>query len=152
MMNKLKILNKKQVKEILRLIDSQWEARPKLSHVFLENDEGKLFIINKEFSGIDEKKLRINSMGLYFGEMKNNELRLTIEGSQLVGKYAKKRIIELDKEQIKDYIKGKDIGYDSGEKGFFLIRHNGDFFGTAKLKNNKILNFFPKSRRVSIFQ
>ncbi len=148
-MQKLKILSKRETKEILKMIESQWDAKLKLDYVFLKNDEGKIFIINKEFSDIDEKKLRINSMGLYFGELRNNELRLTIEASQIIGKQAKKSIIDLDDQQIKDYIKGKDIEYRSEEKGFFLIKHKDDFYGSAKLKNNTILNFFPKSRRIS---
>lgn len=148
-MQKLKILNNKETKEITALLDSQWEIREKLEYIFLMDKDGRIFIINKEFSDIDESKLRINSMGMYFGELRNNELRLSVEGSQLLGKYAKKNIYELDDNQFKDWIAGEDIPAENDFVCFLLIKHKDDFIGTGKFKEGKILNFVPKARRLN---
>ena len=151
-MGKLNILNKKEIKVILGLLDEQWGIREVFDFVFLMNDEDGVFVVSKDFSLIDEKMLRVNSLGLYFGELRNDELRLSIEGSQLLGRFANKGVIDVSDEQVKEYVAGNDLVYDSKYKGFFLLRNGSDFFGAAKLKNGRILNFFPKPRRVGVCQ
>ena len=151
-MGKLNILNKKEVKVILGLLDKQWGICEVLDFVFLMNDEDEIFIVSKDFSLIDEKRLRVNSLGLYFGELRNDELRLSIEGSQLLGKFAKKGVLDISDEEVREYVAGNDLVFDSSEKGFFLLRNGTDFFGAAKLKNGVILNFYPKPRRVGDVQ
>jgi NOL1/NOP2/fmu family ribosome biogenesis protein len=148
-MQNLTILNTKQKKEIFQLLDSQWGIKQKLDYIFLRNSEGRLFIINKDLEKIDESKLRINSMGLYFGELRNNELRLTIEGSQIIGSSAKKNIYTLNNSQFKDWLAGKDIEAEHDHVCFLLMKHKKDFIGTGKYKEGKILNFIPKARRLS---
>ena len=154
-------MNKKQIKPVLEAIKTQWNADIKLDYAFLQNEKGKVFIINKEFADIDLEKLNINSLGLYLGFIKNNRLRLSIEGSQLVGPKAKKNIIELTDSQIQDWLKGEDIETNNKSEEFVLIKNNKDFFGTGKIKPHEvvpktkgfraegyILNFIPKGRRL----
>ena len=143
----LKILNRKKIKEILALIKKQWGADFKTELVFLMNTQNKIFLVNKEVFNINLKKLRINSIGLYFGELKNNELRLSIEGSQMIGKSAKQNIIELNEKQAMQWLKGEDIGIKGDYNGFVILKHNNDFLGTGKYKHGKVLNFVSKSRR-----
>ena len=147
-MNNLKILNKKQIKPILKAIKTQWNADVKLDYAFLQNEKGKIFIINKEFADIDLEKLKINSLGFYLGLIKNNHLRLSIEGSQIIGPKAKKNIIELTDDQLKHWLKGEDIKTNDKSEEFVLIKNNKDFFGTGKIKEGDILNFIPKGRRL----
>ncbi len=147
-MKKLNILNKKAVKEILALIKSQWNAEVDLDYAFLQDKDNKIFLINKDFAQIPLEKLRINKIGLYFGQVLNNELRLSIEGSQLIGPKAKTNILELTQKQTRDWLRGEDLATDQEAKGFVLIKHNNDFFGTGKIKNNIVLNFVPKGRRI----
>jgi NOL1/NOP2/fmu family ribosome biogenesis protein len=151
-LGKLNILNRKEVKVILGLLDEQWGIREVLDFVFLMNDEDGVFVVSKDFACIDEKKLRVNSLGLYFGELRNDEFRLSIEGSQLLGRFADKGVLDISDEQVKEYVAGNDLLCDSKDKGFFLLRNGFDFFGAAKLKSGRIFNFFPKSRRVGVCQ
>lgn len=143
----LKILNRKKIKEILALIKKQWDSDFKTELVFLMNTQNKIFLVNKEVFNLNLEKLRINSIGLYFGELKNNELRLSIEGSQLVGKNAKENITELNEKQAMQWLKGQDIDTKGNYKGFIIIKHKNDFLGTGKYKDGKVLNFVPKARR-----
>jgi len=149
-MRNLKILNKKEIKGILALIKKQWDAKIDLDYAFLQDKENKIYIINKDFAKIQLDKLRINNIGLYFGQIRNNELRLSIEGSQLIGKEAKNNVLEITKEQSRDWLRGEDLEIEQKIKGFVLLKHNNDFFGTGKVKDNKILNFVPKGRRIRI--
>ena len=145
----LKILNKKEVKNILNLLNKQFDFKDKLDYVFLQNEKGKLFIANKEIFDVDFKKIKINNLGLYFGQLKNNELRLSIEGSQLIGKDCSKNILELNNKQKQEWMKGIDINY-NGKSGFVLIKYANDFLGCGKIIKDKILNFVPKERRLRV--
>ena len=148
MVKNLKILNRKAVKEILALIEKQWDAEIDLDCVFLQDKEGKIFIINKEFAEIDLTKLRVNSMGLYIAQLMPDGIRLSIEGSQLIGLKAKKNILELTEKQAKEWFQGNDIEIKTEMKNYVILKHNKDFLGTGKIKENKILNYIPKSRRL----
>ena len=146
-MHKLKILNKKEIKHIFDIISKQWGADIGLDYAFFMSEKEKLYIANKDISKIDETKLRIDTLGLYFGELRNNELRLTIEGSQIIGPKAKKNIFSLDDEQLKSWFSGEDIPAEHTDNCFLLLKHSTDFVGCGKFKEGKILNFVPKTRR-----
>jgi len=146
-MAELNILNKKKIKEILALIKKQWGTDFKTELVFLMNTQNKIFLVNREVFNLNLEKLRINSIGLYFGELKNNELRLSIEGSQLIGNNAKQNIVELNEKQAMQWLKGQDIDIKGNYKGFVILKHENDFLGTGKYKDGKVLNYVPKARR-----
>jgi len=151
-MPQLKILNTKEIKQILKLIENQWNAKLKLDYAFLKNNKSRVFIVNKDISTIDLEKLRINSIGMYFCETRNDKIRLSIEGSQIVGPKAMKNIVEINSLQVKQWMKGEDLEIENkGDyNGFVIIKHNNDFLGTGKYKDGKVLNYVGKSRRVSI--
>ena len=89
---------------------------------------------------------------MYFCDLEN-EIRLSIEGSQIIGPKAAKNVVEINEEQTKEWLKGEDLEIDgkSNYSGFVIIKHNADFLGTGKYKENKILNYVSKSRRISSF-
>ena len=146
----LKILNKKAVKEILALIKQQWNADIDLDYAFLKDKDDKIFIINKDFAEIDLTRLRINSMGLYIAQLMPDGIRLSIEGSQLIGPEAKKNVLELTEKQSKQWLKGEDLEIKTELKNYVILKYKKDFLGTGKIKNNKILNYVPKTRRLKI--
>lgn len=148
-MQNLKILNKKQIKEILNLIKKQWDADVILDYAFLQSSKNKIYIINKDALKINLSNLKINSLGLYFAEIKNSEIRLSIEGSQLIGPKAKKNIIELNEEQAKEWMQGNDLEIECNCSGFLIIKHKDDFLGCGKYADKKVFNFIGKSRRLT---
>ena len=149
-MQNLKILNKKEVKNIFSIIKKQFDADVDLDYVFLMNNKNKLYIVNKEAFNMDLDKLRINSFGLYFGELRDNELRLSMEGSQLIGAKAKKNVLELGDKESREWLKGYDSSLKLKERGFVIIKHNNDFLGCGKVVQNKVLNYVPKTRRLRV--
>ena len=60
----------------------------------------------------------------------------------------KKNIFNLNEEQAKEWLKGKDLIMKTGKKGFLAMKCNNDFVGTGKASEEKIGNFIPKSRRL----
>ncbi len=149
-MQKIRILNKKEIKEIFSLIEKQWNADIDLDYVFLKTEKGKVYIINKDISKIDLSKLRVNSIGLYFAEIKNNEIRLSIEGSQIVGLKAKKNILELNQEEVKEWMRGNDLEKKGNFSGFLVIKHKDDYLGCGKYRDGNVLNFIGKARRINL--
>ena len=151
-MPQLKILNKKEIKQILKLIENQWNVKLNPDYAFLRNNKNRIFIINKDIEKIELERLRINSIGIYFCEI-DNGIRLSIEGSQIIGPKASKNIAEITEEQVKQWLKGEDLEIENKENnysGFLIIKHNNDFLGTGKYKENKILNYVGKSRRINV--
>ena len=150
-MPELKFLNSKETKKILKLIEEQWGAKLKLDCAFTKNNKNRIFIINKDITKIELEKLRINSIGMYFCDLEN-EIRLSIEGSQIIGLEATKNIVEINDEQVKQWMKGEDLEIEdkNNYSGFAIIKNKNDFLGTGKFKDNKILNYVSKSRRASI--
>lgn len=147
-MKNYRILNKKDIKEILSLIKSQWDAEVELDYGFLQDREEKIYLINRQFAEIPLDKLRINKIGLYFGQVVRGELRLSIEGSQIIGPEAKKNVLEINEEETREWLNGNDLETTEHLSGFMILKHEKDFFGTGKFKEGKILNFIPKGRRL----
>jgi len=106
--------------------------------------------VNKDIANIDLNKIRINSVGLYIAEFSNNEIRLSIEGSQLIGPNSKKNIIELNEKEAREWLKGKDLERETEIEGFAIIKHNNDYLGSGKSTKQRILNFIPKTRRLNV--
>lgn len=149
-MPELKILNNKEIKEIYKLIEKQWGSKIKLDYGFLKNNKNRVFIISKDISKIDLSKLRLNSVGMYFCEVDDKGIRLSIEGSQIVGPKAAKNIVEINEDETKKWFKGEDLEKECKDcNGFIILRHKNDFLGTGKYSNGKILNYVGKSRRVN---
>jgi len=148
-MQNLKILNKKEIKNILDIIKKQFDAEFKSDYVFLISEKNKIYIVNRDIERVDLSKLRVNSYGVYFGELRENELRLSVEGSQIIGKIAKKGVFELDDKNLKDWFNGLDLDVEC-EKGFVILKHKDDFVGCGKSLGNKVFNYLPKIRRFNI--
>ncbi len=150
-MPELKILNSKEIKEVYELIEKQWGAKIKLGYGFLKNNKNRVFVVSKDISKIEMSKLRLNSVGMYFCEIDHIGIRLSIEGSQIVGPKATKNIAELDEEETKKWFKGEDLEKDCSDcKGFVILKNNKDFLGNGKYSNGKILNYVGKTRRVNV--
>ena len=143
------IMASRQLKNFFKLITNQYGEVPdnfkKLA--FIQGKE-KIYIITRDIEQIDLEVIRINSLGLYIAEVKNEQLRLSIEGAQLIGPNATKNVCEINKEQLKKWFKGDDIDVDKEYEGFAIIKHENDYLGSGKYKEGMILNFVPKARRL----
>ena len=142
-----KILDKKQVKQLLARLEKQFNIKLNLDYIFLKNNKGKIFIINKKFSKLDINKLKINKVGLYFAKEEKGGLRLSIEGSLLLKN--SKNTLELNEKQMYDYMKGLELAIKEKD-GNYILKHKDIFLGSSKIKNNTLLNYIPKSRRIRL--
>jgi len=144
-MQSLKILNSKEKNIIFNKLKEHFGIKElRLDYVFFKNNEGKIFLLNNDVSKLDLDKLKINSLGVYFGVFENS-FRLSIEGTQLVGDRASKNIIEL--EDPTKWLEGNDVNIES-DNGLKIVKSGRDFLGTGQLKNGVLINYIPKERRI----
>lgn len=127
---------------------------PEENYAYLQTEKGKIFLINRDIAKIELRNLKIDRVGLYFAEVKENEIRLSKEGAQLLAaetqknKKQLKNVVTLTKDEVKFYFTGRDLEKYFGEQNrFVLLEYEGDIFGCAKYKKGKILNFLPKIHR-----
>jgi NOL1/NOP2/fmu family ribosome biogenesis protein len=80
--------------------------------------------------------------------LNNEELRLSIEGSQIIGKVAKRNVLELDDDLAKKWMSGEDFEIKTELNGFVIIKNRVDFLGCGRVAKGKLFNYVPKERRV----
>ncbi|MFH1848851.1 MAG: hypothetical protein ABH879_01540 [archaeon] len=145
-MDKIEILKKRDVRKISEVIRQQWGAEIDDSLVYLRSTKGKIFVVNRDIEWADFERLNINSVGLYIAEVCHDGIRLSIEGSQLVGPTASKNVIDADDEEARKWLSGQEL--DREASGYVIIRHGSDYLGCGKGAVKRIMNFVPKIRRL----
>ncbi|MAF50995.1 MAG: hypothetical protein CMH64_02785 [Nanoarchaeota archaeon] len=149
-MDTLKALNRKKIKEIIANLESVYGiSNLKLDYVFYQNTKGKIYLLSNDFKSFDFD-LKVNSLGMYFATESKNEIRLSVEGSQIIGEKAKENILELNDDELRRWLLGEDFLVKENLKGFVLIKNKDDFFGTGRIVNDKLLNYVPKDRRIDV--
>jgi NOL1/NOP2/fmu family ribosome biogenesis protein len=155
----LKILNSRETKYIIEKLSEQYGYnydKTSQEFVFLMNKDNRIYIISRNIELIPYNEMKIDSIGIYFGELYKESLRLTIEGSQIIGPGATKNVIEIDTDQMREWITGKDIIHDDCGREFLIICHTDkdtrkkDYYGAGRYKEGKIMNYVSKSRRLVV--
>lgn len=148
-MKDFRILNSKQTREIYSMLEARYGFSAKLDFSFLKNKDD-IYLISRDLAKVDVKKLNINSLGLYFGEVKNDSIRLSIDATNMIGSKLGKNILMLDEEQAMYWIKGDDLPLQTDMKGIVVVKHNQDYLGSGIIKNGILLNHVPKERRLKL--
>ncbi|HLC46582.1 MAG TPA: tRNA pseudouridine(55) synthase TruB [Candidatus Nanoarchaeia archaeon] len=153
-MQKLSFLNTRDRKEVSEMIGSQWGAKLGDSFVFLINDKkDTLYIFSRDVEKIDISALHIDTLGLYFAEVikdeRRKELRLSMEGSQIIGHLASKNIVEIDAKDAKHWLAGENVFNKSEAEGWVIVKSGEDFLGCGRVKEKIVLNYVPKARRIA---
>ncbi len=150
-MNFLKILNQQEKHEIEKKLNEQFGIE-KIHGIILRRGEERLFLFSGDFSESEikmlEKTVIVERTGIYFAKIIEDKIKLSIEGTQILGAQVKKNIFELNEEQMNDWMMGQDLQIKTGKRGFLIIKHKDDFLGCGKASEEKIGNFIPKSRRL----
>jgi len=149
----MKVLSKDEIERIIDLLMEYYGIKEIPfdldDFIFIKNKEGKVFILRKEFQRF-LKKLNPSHNGLYILKFEKNGIRFSIEGSQLFGVFAEKRIIEHD---FKDFYyvskEEKEIKI-SKEDGFYILKNGKDFGGSIEVRRGTVKDFIPKDRKIYV--
>lgn len=150
-MTHLKILNQHEKHGITAQLKEQFAIESIQGTIIMLGSE-KLFL----FSGnLSEEKIReleacafIERIGVYLGKIIGDEIRLSIEGTQILSSQIKKNTFSLDSQQAEEWMMGRELPIKTGTHGFLIMKHGSDFLGTGKASESKIGNFIPKNRRL----
>jgi len=88
--------------------------------------------------------------GVYFGKIESDGIRLTIEGSFLVGPKATKNVVEVGEEEAKRWLSGEDLEISTEARGWVILKWGLYYLGCGKAKDGIIKNYVPKERRISL--
>jgi len=88
--------------------------------------------------------------GVYFARVESDGIRLSIEGSFLVGPKATKNVVELDDEMARCYLAGESVEIDENLHGWEIVKWRSYFLGSAKAKAGKLINYVPGDRRLRV--
>jgi len=154
----LQLLNAKERKRLLAQLEAQFgcDASVLKGYRFRENARGRIFVANEElFERFDLEVMKTDSVGLYVcTRLSNGALRMSVEGSQLIGPSSTKNVLTLDDAEFAKWIRGNDVAKVTDLKGFVLVRHGEDFCGCGKpVLDEKsgtvtVHNYVPKTRYV----
>ncbi|KYK26848.1 hypothetical protein AYK26_04660 [Euryarchaeota archaeon SM23-78] len=151
-MQKLKILNTREKRNILDSLKQIYDFNDKLDGVLFLSSKQKLFLLTGGFDVIEkgeERQLRIDKAGLYIGKVMPDGIRLSVEGSQLIGPSAKKNILEISDEQVEPWVKGEDLELNESQQGgYYLVKHKKDFLGCTRIVRGTAQNLISKNRRI----
>ncbi|MBN1646017.1 hypothetical protein JW868_03185 [Candidatus Woesearchaeota archaeon] len=155
MIKNYKILNSKQVKEVHSVLKAQFGFEGRIDGVFLENNKGRLYLVNRDFEDLPYEELNVDSIGLYIAARMPDGIRLTIEGAQIVGVQAKHNVLVLSEGQLHAWLKGEDLDLEEeagrgADNGYYIVKHQEDFFGSTKVRDGRALNYLSKSRRLKV--
>ncbi len=147
----IKILRKKEKEKIISKLNEQFGIKD-VKGMFLKIGKERLFLYQGDFS---EKELNelyfsvpVERIGLYFGKITDGEIRLSIEGVQIVKEQIEKNIVEIGKKDAKLWMAGNELPIKTGIYGFVAIKSGEDFLGMGKASEEKISNYIPKNRRI----
>ena len=150
----LKIMKGKEKKEILEKLDAQFGISSVNGEIFARGRE-KLFLFTGKIKENELKRIEevtvVERVGIYFAKIDENtdDLRLSIEGSQILGDQITKNILELTSyDDVENWMKGHELNIRTGKKGFVIIKFKDEFLGTGKASEEKVANFIPKNRRL----
>lgn len=147
MIEHLRILAAKETRGIIEEINEHFGSKFSTDKVMLENNKRRIFLLNRDYGKINEKRLRINNLGLYFCTREKDGFRLSIEGSQMIN--PQKNFHNATKEQAIKWISGENINTGDGKlEGYAIVKYNDDAIGCGKFKEGEIINAVPKDRRI----
>jgi NOL1/NOP2/fmu family ribosome biogenesis protein len=150
-MDYIKILNSKEKKQIVKWLHEQFGVE-EINGILIKSGKDRLFFFSGDLTESEIKDIEnavpIERVGVYFARIIDDDVKLSIEGSQILSGQIKKNIFELNKEQLNDWMNGRDLQFKSDKRGFYVIKYQDDFLGCGKFSAEKIGNFIPKARRL----
>ncbi len=131
--------------KIAELLEKQFgisrEDFYKLELEFEERGKRRIYAFRKCDVGVPEYHY-----GLYFGTLERDGIRLSIEGSDIVGRIAKRGVLEVDDEKAMKWLRGEDI--EVNVKGYAIVKWGSYFLGCGKGNGRILRNYVPKERRL----
>jgi NOL1/NOP2/fmu family ribosome biogenesis protein len=148
----LHIFSKQEKQEILEILNQQFGIK-EIPGILIKIGKERIFLyqgsLNEDqLKRLEDERIFIERVGIYFGKIQEDGIRLSIDGANLMKDQITKNIFEITEEQVDIWMHGSELNVSTGLNEFVIIKHKNDFLGTGKASQNKITNFIPKARRL----
>ena len=138
-----KILSLKEKKQIENKLKESFGIKS-IYGTLLQKSEEKIFLFQGSLTIPElqrlERLIPIERAGVYFAKLQKGEIRLSIEGTQILKDQITKNIFELDEKQTETWMMGEELDIQTGMKGFIIIKYKEHFLGCGKASFEKISN------------
>lgn len=148
-----KVLNAGERKKFLAELNDKFGIEAEdLNYVFVETGKGKMRVFSGSLSRDEIIELseisHIEIVGLYFARYDDmSGLRLSLDGTHLLGDAIKKNVFEVNLEQAHDWMRGEDLAVEL-ERGVWVIKHGEDYLGCGFSNGTKMFNYIPRERKM----
>jgi len=150
-MTRIKIFTQKEKQQLIEKLRMQFGVED-VKGIFVQMGLERLYLFQGGLTkrGLIELEqiIWLERIGVYFGKVIKDEIRLSIEGAQILQDQITKNIFELSDEQAEEWMKGHELDIQTGERGFLIMKYKNNFLGCGKASEHKIGNYIPKSRRL----
>ncbi|MDO8528597.1 MAG: hypothetical protein Q7S06_01745 [Nanoarchaeota archaeon] len=147
----IKILSKNEKREIERKLNKQFGVK-EIPGMLIKFGNDRIFFFSGKLKEneirIIESEVPIERIGVYFARIMNDFPKLSIEATQILKEQISKNIFELNQQQSKEWMSGRDLNIQTEQKGFLVMKYKDEVLGCGKASENKISNFIPKMRRL----
>ncbi|PIN78194.1 hypothetical protein COV15_00105 [Candidatus Woesearchaeota archaeon CG10_big_fil_rev_8_21_14_0_10_34_12] len=147
----LNFLSRQEKKKFIEQLNEQFGITD-LPFLLVHSGKEKIRAISCSLSTDELRELsrnvNIDAVGIYLLKIEPDGLRLSIEATHMLKEQIKKNILELNKSQVQEWLRGNDVEVEDEQTGYVVIKHKEDFYGCGKLSNKILRNFVPKERRI----
>jgi len=144
---KLQILKASEKKKIEEKLNQQYGIS-KLPYLLIKTGAGKIKAYSGSLSREElqtlAREINIDSIGITLLK-EEKEFILTYDAVSLLKSQINKNIIEVNKQQAKDWLKGKDLHLDKDLKGIKVLKYQSFLLGAGKISEGRIAN---KERKI----
>ena len=143
----LKFIKSGEKKRILAELEEKFGIT-ELPGIMLETGKEKIRVFSGTMTRDEILELRgianVEAIGLYLIK-REKALRLSLDAPHMLD--VKKSFFEINDEQFKDWIRGKDLDLKI-KPGIYVVKHNEDLLGCGVSNGTVVFNFMPKERRI----
>ncbi len=117
---------------------------------FYEGGKGKIYAVKEDAP--DFLRRKVVHSGVYVGRIERDGFRLSLDGAALLGRYAKRCVVDVGDEVVERWMKGEDLEDLELESdcSYVILRWRGFYVGCGKVVDGKVKNYIPKNRRISV--
>ncbi|MDI6738719.1 MAG: hypothetical protein QME12_09510, partial [Nanoarchaeota archaeon] len=130
----IKILNSKERQKVTEKLRERFGISS-IPYMIVQSGKERLRITSTNLSADEIRMLsqnaNIESIGLYFATLINDEIRLSIDATHLLKSQINKNILEISEKEKDDWLKGRDLQKSNEERGFVIIKYKDDLLGTG---------------------
>lgn len=142
-------LRKVEVDRFLNFLRKRYGFKRRLDYIFFLSGKKRLRIVSLKVRELRLGSIGLKSVGLYIARKLDKGFRLSVEGTQLIGPWCTKNVVELSEQELERWMSGKGLEVRCrAEDGFVILKHKQYYVGSGKYRSGRIQSFLPKSRRV----